>query len=690
MIKKLFFFLFVLCSSITLSAQGYICAVGGGSEDYGEWSDAPYSWIVEKSDSGKLFIIYYDNTYDPTWYQNYFKSFGSESVEFLPITNADQANTIETYAQIITAKAIFFPGGDQWQYVKNLKNTKAATAVKEVYESGGVIAGTSAGCAILSGFVFTAENGSAYSDVALRMPFYSRMTLDNDILNIYPSTIFDTHYTERARFGRLLMFNYNIFFNYTTYNEWLNYAIGIDDKTALCIEPNGNATVHGTGTVEIFYHDQPVDSYDPFEFEWGYPNYYTMPGMKTAKLTNGWGFNLISQELSNIPDSAIPFNVSYQSVLENLPKTNFIITANDNFNSYKSSLDTAFTLTNCSSTVIITHNGVNNSDLTNYLSSININYSEIILTTEALNNSEYSAILNNSDFIIFSGNDLELFSSLKDNSTQLGNVFNNKINEKTFIFFIGNSGKIAGKNYVDNTDNNSLAAYRGLLQLKDGLGIYNNMIFQPGLFDDDDLSENRTTAVTWGLMRSRGVLGIYSYSDQNLYFDINKMTVEILGKSNNPLIIIDNSTSTYLDSSNVVASGSYPRNSAALVGATYIMSNDIKYFKLDRHRFSTLTSVEDKSDQKIPNQFYLENNYPNPFNPATTIEFSVPASSENNLVSLKIYDVLGNEVATLVNEQKSPGNYKVNFNAKNLSSGIYFYILRFNNSSITKKMVLLK
>ena len=123
------------------------------------------------------------------------------------------------------------------------------------------------------------------------MPFYSRMTLDNDILNIYPSTIFDTHYTERARFGRLLMFNYNIFFNYTTYNEWLNYAIGIDDKTALCIEPNGNATVHGTGTVEIFYHDQPVDSYDPFEFEWGYPNYYTMPGMKTAKLTNGWGFN---------------------------------------------------------------------------------------------------------------------------------------------------------------------------------------------------------------------------------------------------------------------------------------------------------------------------------------------------------------------------------------------------------------
>lgn len=690
MIKKLFFFLFVLSSSITLSAQGYICAVGGGSEDYGEWSDAPYSWIVEKSDSGKLLIIYYDNTYDPTWYQNYFKSFGSESVEFLPITNADQANTIETYAQIITAKAIFFPGGDQWQYVKNLKNTKAATAVKEVYESGGVIAGTSAGCAILSGFVFTAENGSAYSDVALRMPFYSRMTLDNDILNIYPSTIFDTHYTERARFGRLLMFNYNIFFNYTTYNEWLNYAIGIDDKTALCIEPNGNATVHGTGTVEIFYHDQPVDSYDPFEFEWGYPNYYTMPGMKTAKLTNGWGFNLISQELSNIPDSAIPFNVSYQTVLENLPKTNFVLTANDKFNSFKSSLDTAFTLTNCSSIVIITHNGVNNSDLTNYLSSVNINHSEIILTTEALNNSEYSAILYGSDFIIFSGNDLELFSSLKDNSTQLGNVFNNKINEKTFIFFIGNSGKIAGKNYVDNTDNNSLAAYRGLLQLKDGLGIYNNMIFQPGLFDDDDLSENRTTAVTWGLMRSRGVLGIYSYSDQNLYFDINKMTVEILGKSNNPLIVIDNSTSTYLDSSNVAASGSYPRNSAALVGATYAMSNDIKYFKLDRHRFSTLTSVEDKSDQKIPNQFYLENNFPNPFNPATTIEFSVPASSENNLVSLKIYDVLGNEVANLVNEQKSPGNYKVNFNAKNLSSGIYFYILRFNNSSITKKMVLLK
>ncbi len=93
------------------------------------------------------------------------------------------------------------------------------------------------------------------------------------------------------------------------------------------------------------------------------------------------------------------------------------------------------------------------------------------------------------------------------------------------------------------------------------------------------------------------------------------------------------------------------------------------------------TSVE------IPKDFYLENAYPNPFNPKTIIRYQIP---EDDFVTLKIYDILGKEVCSLVNEQKVAGFYKVEFNASNLPSGIYIYSLQTSKNYQAKKMMLLK
>jgi hypothetical protein len=83
----------------------------------------------------------------------------------------------------------------------------------------------------------------------------------------------------------------------------------------------------------------------------------------------------------------------------------------------------------------------------------------------------------------------------------------------------------------------------------------------------------------------------------------------------------------------------------------------------------------------------LNQNYPNPFNPTTTISFTIPSTSN---VSLKVFNILGKEVATLVNESKSAGNYSINFNASGLSSGVYFYQLTTDNFTSTKKFILMK
>jgi hypothetical protein len=101
--------------------------------------------------------------------------------------------------------------------------------------------------------------------------------------------------------------------------------------------------------------------------------------------------------------------------------------------------------------------------------------------------------------------------------------------------------------------------------------------------------------------------------------------------------------------------------------------------------YGTLTEV--KSENEILTGYSLKQNYPNPFNPNTIIEFEIPISQ---LIKLKVFDLLGNEVAELLNEERNVGNYKIEFNTANLSSGVYIYRLQTNNIILSRKMVLLK
>lgn len=118
-------------------------------------------------------------------------------------------------------------------------------------------------------------------------------------------------------------------------------------------------------------------------------------------------------------------------------------------------------------------------------------------------------------------------------------------------------------------------------------------------------------------------------------------------------------------------------------------------YRLKQIDFSGKFEYSDEIEVEIisPNEFVLEQNYPNPFNPTTKIRFSIPnvtlSSSKSEIrTTLKVYDVLGNEIATLVNEYKESGNHQIEFDAGNLSSGVYYYRLQIDNVSVTKKMIL--
>lgn len=101
----------------------------------------------------------------------------------------------------------------------------------------------------------------------------------------------------------------------------------------------------------------------------------------------------------------------------------------------------------------------------------------------------------------------------------------------------------------------------------------------------------------------------------------------------------------------------------------------------------SISNISDNKETELPNEYSLFDNFPNPFNPTTVIKYQIP--KEGNVV-LKVYDVLGAEVTTLVNEEKSVGRYEVNFDASSLASGVYIYRLNVNDYVATKKMILLR
>ncbi len=112
----------------------------------------------------------------------------------------------------------------------------------------------------------------------------------------------------------------------------------------------------------------------------------------------------------------------------------------------------------------------------------------------------------------------------------------------------------------------------------------------------------------------------------------------------------------------------------------YVVGNDKTLLK-----YGELTSVE--NEEELPTKFSLSQNYPNPFNPTATIQYAIPKAGA---VTLKVYNILGQEMITIINEERPAGSYEVEFNASTLPSGIYFYRLQAGSFVKTKKMVLMK
>lgn len=214
----------------------------GGSTDV----DQALQWMIDRAQGGDVIIL---RASSPTGYNEYIYGLGKvNSVETLLIDSREKAMKESVGKRIREAEMVFIAGGDQWNYVKYWKDSEVSKAIKYLVEVKKIpIGGTSAGCAVLSGYIFDASHGSAYSKDVMLNPYDTTVSVSKSFIYVpfLENTISDQHYSQRERQGRHITFMARMMGDF---NIKQPKGIGVDEKTAVCIDKNGNAVVYGTNS----------------------------------------------------------------------------------------------------------------------------------------------------------------------------------------------------------------------------------------------------------------------------------------------------------------------------------------------------------------------------------------------------------------------------------------------------------
>ena len=686
-VGKVFCFLFFTIFVSLAFPQGSVLLVGGGSENYNDWSDEPYRWLVQRAANKKILILHYADA--STFLPAYFQSLGATTATNLVINSRGLANDSSAYRNLLQADGVFLRGGDQWRYVELWQGTLAEKALREIYQRGGVIGGTSAGAMVLSAVVFDARQTSVEPRAALRSPLNAGITFTENFLGFVTEILADTHFYERGRIGRLLAM---LAVYRAQKSKWIS-GVGIDDRTALGVSADGSAEVFGSGVVTVL---RPTPQTN-FTVQAGRP--LALSNIQCLQLSKGFRLNLQTGQLQNVPPTATPF--APKSIIPS-PTPLFA----DGSNSSADWLATSGSLakflnllTPPADTLGIFSSPTSPTvaqNLSTQLSQRNVPHRLLWMSEVKKNDTAVARNIRNCKGFVFVASNLDSTAIFFDQTTLAGNALRAKLAAGAATAFLGNDAKLLGANGVGQTEISTTAAYRGRLTLLSGLNLFGGLNLMPRAYENSDYHENRASGLFWGMAKTPSAYGILL--DAGTHLQISNTTLQVFGAT--PALIVDASGAKWIDFSTYRASSSFgPRQSAALTPAViHVVPDSAKFI------FSTATRVAENSfDYSPPTTFQLDQNFPNPFwnepasrgagYPATTIIYRLPQADH---VTLRIYNLLGQVVKTLVDAEVAAGVHAASWDAKNdrgelVSSGVYIYQLKAGNQIVrTKKLLLAK
>lgn len=506
--RKISILFFALISVLFSNAQGKLLLMGGGSETTNGWSDSAFLWALSQVNNKKVVVISYDAP--SNYIKDRFKALGAAYSRNFQINSVSSANLQSTYDTIISYDIVFLKGGDQANYYETYKNTLTQQALQWVYNNGGLLAGTSAGTAILSSIVFTAENGSVYPDECIQNPQLSYIVLKNDFLSTLPDYIFDSHFIERGRLGRLAAFMANWYFNHSV----LIKGIGVDDKTAIGITANGIGHVMGTAAVTILSnlnHSNP---------------YGAMPGQLRAnaiqyrQLLHGCNYNFNTGDVSGLSNyiNTSNNNVSgnYTILLsgsdiisENYPMLNHLI------NNIGTTTDSILIFTD---DTLSTANSINT-----YLNNNGATFTTIFSANSGnQTSSTFATAINSAKKILICDIEYPYFMDFINGGSN-GTLLKSKMQTTGITTaFMGDNSRFAGKSIVHKYDISG-ASYYGEMEVNQGLNLLQHTAVIPKTYlSSTDLYENTISALPYAMVTDSLTYGIWIMRNSFVKYYVNE------------------------------------------------------------------------------------------------------------------------------------------------------------------------
>lgn len=259
-------------ADVNVATHAGIVLMGGGTD-----VDAAFVWQRDRIAKGDVLVL---RASGADGYNDYlYRDIGGvDSVETLLVDDRALAEDPYVAWAIDHAEAIFLAGGDQAVYLATWTGTATQAALRRAWQRGAVIGGTSAGAAVLGAIVYSAADGSVYSDEALADPFDVHVTLTRDFVALPPlaNVVTDTHFGARDRMGRLLTFVARAYVAGWTETP---RGIGLDEQTALVIDDVGVARVLGEGAVYVIAPATtmaPIRCVDGEPLAWANVPFYTL------------------------------------------------------------------------------------------------------------------------------------------------------------------------------------------------------------------------------------------------------------------------------------------------------------------------------------------------------------------------------------------------------------------------------
>lgn len=651
------------CLKILQAQNGKVLIIGGGSENLtsnSSWNYEAFNWAVDQSSNKKVALLHYSTTTSST-FEDYFIDYcGATDVKSFVI-NSSGANNASLINEIIEYDVFYLRGGDQWYYYDYWKGTLMEDAIHNKYNNGGVICGTSAGLAILSGVMFTAKYSSAYSHLCVKNTNHVAITLADNFIEIMPGFIFDSHFTNRGRMGRLVSFMANWKKNI---GEDI-IGIGVDEISALSIDENKNATAYGAGIVGVYRLREGTDYYPG--------TVLSVDSLSVIQLSHGKKINLNDFSVEGFSDSIEP-----DELIETTPSKIFA-SGSDNMGDANINLLQQFMDDGEITDPIIIFSGSETGIATEFKQKL-LDYGatdvKIYIADNTTSDDAILAddIVSTSNFIFVDNNTYNFITLFYNSGGEAGNTLKNAFkNRKLKLAFIGDNARFCGSVII----NNYIGPYANA-NTSQGLGLLNTLAIIPKTFElgnngITELWHATNASLPFAMVKERIQNGIWLNEENYLIFhgknDKAKMTVY---GSSPAIVLSQNNSKGELITQTYSGTGS-PDKKAAFNQMYLSFLSDGQDYILGGYE-SSVTSVS----QIIDNP--LIKIYPNPVTSKLKIE------SEKDIQLVRIYNIIG---TIMYRENFLVNNATIDIKKNNFDKGVYIIeVINWDDEKIVKRVVI--